>query len=111
MPFEHDRQFYRLMYPPQAAPVFVEGATEHRIVDIGEGGFRYALATQPGPLVGVEVKGVIRFPEGEDPLAVEGVVVRTGAVEIAVHCNTRSIPLPIVMREQRRLRRKYPFRN
>jgi hypothetical protein len=54
------------------------------------------------------VKGTIEFPE-DDPLEVEGVVVRYRDGEIAVHCNRRPIPLALVLREQRRLRRKYPF--
>lgn len=110
MPFDHDRAFYRLPYPPQAAPRFRNAAGEHRIVDLGEGGFRYADATQPPPLPGQEVAGVILFPEDDD-LEVSGVVVRYRDGEIAVHCNTRGIPLAVVLREQRRLRRRYPFRS
>ena len=55
------------------------------------------------------MKGAIDFPE-EDLLEVEGVVVRVMSSEIAVHCVGRPIPLAIVLREQRRLRRRYPFR-
>ena len=109
MPFDHDRQFYRLQYPPEAAPRFICYAVDHTIIDIGEGGFRYALAAPPGPQVGEEVKGTIEFPE-EGPLEVEGVAVRIGGGDIAVHCKVRPIPLAIVLREQRRLRRRYPFR-
>jgi len=109
MPFEHDREYYRLQYPPQAAPLFLMDSVAHRVVDIGEGGFRYALADSPGPMAGDELRGAIDFPE-EDPLEVEGVVVRVMSNEIAVHCIVRPIPLAIVLREQRRLRRRYPFR-
>jgi hypothetical protein len=38
MPFQHDREFYRLPYPPSAAPQFLAGDVEHPVVDIGEGG-------------------------------------------------------------------------
>ena len=75
MPFDHDRQFYRLQYPPEAAPRFLSGNVVHRVVDIGEGGFRYALVEPPGPQTGDQVKGTFEFPE-EDPLEVEGIVVR-----------------------------------
>jgi hypothetical protein len=109
MPFDHDRQFYRLPYPPQVAPQFLAEGVEHRVVDLGEGGFRYVVSSGPVPLEGQPVKGTIRFAE-EDPLDVEGFVVRYSNGEIAVHCKTRPIPLAIVLREQRRLRRQFPFR-
>jgi len=109
MPFDHDRAFYRLPYPPPAAPTFVADGVEHRVVDIGEGGFRYAVAREPAPAVGQRVAGTIRFP-GETSLEVEGVVVRYRDGEIAVHCDTRSIPYAIVLREQQRVRKRYPFR-
>jgi hypothetical protein len=108
MPFDHDRAFYRVPYPPPAAPCFVASGVQHRVVDIGEGGFRYVAASDAVPSHGSEVKGTIEFPE-DDPLEVEGVVVRYRDGEIAVHCNRRPIPLALVLREQRRLRRKYPF--
>lgn len=106
---EHDRAFYRLPYPPEAAPQFVQGAVTHRIVDLGEGGFRYAPATQPPPLVGDQVAGVLEFPEG-DPLEVEGTVVRLQGGEVAVQTPPRMISMGLVLSEQRRLRRRYPFR-
>ena len=108
MAHQHDREFFRLQYPPPAAPKFVMDGVTYRIVDIGEGGFRYA-APEDAPATGQTVKGVIEF-EDHDPLAVEGTVVRTQAGEVAVRCPPRSIPLSVVIREQQRVRRRYPFR-
>ena len=109
MAHKHDRAFFRLQYPPAAAPRFLADGLKHRVVDIGEGGFRYALLEAGGPLDGQSIKGVIEFDE-EDPLDVEGHVIRTQAGEVAVHCTPRGIPLRLVIREQGRLRRRYPFR-
>ena len=109
MAFNHDRAFYRLQYPPQAAPTFVSGGATHPVIDIGEGGFRYSPTTQPIPLAGEAVSGVLHFPE-EDPLEVAGTVVRLQGGEIAVKCAPRPIPLALVLREQLRLRRRFPFR-
>ena len=108
MAFDHDRAFYRVPYPPPAAPQFVANGVRHRIVDIGEGGFRYVESSDPVPAQGETVTGTIEFPE-DDPLEVQGVVVRYRDGEIAVHCNNRPIPLALVLREQRRLRRRFPF--
>jgi hypothetical protein len=80
MSHQHDREFFRLQYPPPAAPKFVMDGMAHRIVDIGEGGFRYA-AEDGAPAAGPTVKGVIEF-EDQDPLEVEGSVVRTQAGEV-----------------------------
>jgi hypothetical protein len=38
------------------------------------------------------------------------VVVRYRDRQIAVHCDKRSIPLGVVIREQQRVRKRYPFR-
>ena len=109
MSFDHNREFYRLQYPPQAAPRFVCAGVAHRVVDIGEGGFRYAPATQPVPLAGETISGVLEFPE-DDPLEVQGTVVRLQGGEVAVKCAPRPIPLALVLSEQRRMRRRFPFR-
>jgi hypothetical protein len=109
MAFDHDRAFYRLQYPPQVAPRFVADGVTHRVVDIGEGGFRYASETQHIPIAGTRVTGVLEF-ENEEPLEVEGTVVRYQLGEVAVHCEPRPIPLGLILREQRRLRQRFPFR-
>ena len=107
--FKHDREFYRLEYPPAGAPIFVDSGVSRRVVDIGEGGFRYAHDHIEQIQAGQTVKGVIEFPEG-DSLDVQGTVVRLQGGEVAVRCAARVIPLSIVLSEQRRLRRRFPFR-
>jgi PilZ domain-containing protein len=109
MTHQHDREFFRLQYPPPAAPAFILDGVSHRVVDIGEGGFRYALVTDGGPIAGRTIKGSIEF-EDEDTLELEGTVVRTQDGEVAVRCPPRSIPLAVIIREQQRVRRRYPFR-
>ena len=58
---------------------------------------------------GETVSGTLEFPE-DDPLEIEGTVVRLQGGEVAVKCTARPIPLRLVLREQRRLRRRFPFR-
>lgn len=107
--FQFDREFYRLQYPPAGAPSFIDLGVARRVVDIGEGGFRYAHDHIEQIAAGHTVRGVIEFPDGES-LNVEGTVVRVQNGEVAVHCQPRVIPLSIVLSEQRRLRRRFPFR-
>lgn len=109
MPWQHDREFYRLIYPPQAAPEFISGGISHRVVDISEGGFRYAPAVDLMPLAGAIVSGILRFLD-EEPVEIKGSVVRVQGGEVAVSCGVHPIPLGIVLREQRRVRRQFPFR-
>ncbi len=110
MSYPHDRQFYRLSYPVRGAPRFVASGLTHRVVDIGEGGFRYASEDPSVPELGAAVAGVIEFTEGE-PLELEGIVVRVQGGEVAVHCAQRAIPLAVVLREQRYVRKHFPFRD
>ena len=107
--YPFDREFFRLQYPVDAAPKFVEAGLSHRVVDIGEGGFRYAPSEGVTPAAGTPVNGTLEFPEDES-LEVLGVVVRIQAGEVAVHCTPRGIPMALVIREQQRVRRRYPFR-
>ena len=107
--FQHDREFYRLEYPPAGAPTFIDAGVARRVVDIGEGGFRYAHEHIEQVAAGHTVRGVIEFPDG-DSLEVEGTVVRVQNGEVAVRCAARVIPLSMVLSEQRRLRRRFPFR-
>ena len=107
--FPFDRQFFRLQYPIDAAPRFIEAGLAHRVVDIGEGGFRYAPSQGVVPTAGTPVKGTLEFPE-DDPLDVVGTVVRIQAGEVAVHCTPKGIPMALVIREQQRVRKRYPFR-
>ena len=107
--FPFDREFFRLQYPMDAAPKFVEAGLGHRVVDIGEGGFRYAPTEGVIPVAGAPVKGTLEFPEDE-PVEVTGTVVRVQGGEVAVKCAPRAIPMGLVIREQLRVRKRYPFR-
>ena len=109
MSFPFDRAFYRVSYPPQAAPRFRAGELAHRVVDFSEGGFRYVPTDGVIPAPGDAVAGVIDFREDES-VAVEGRVVRIQAGEVAVSCPAGMIPLRIVLREQRWLLVHFPFR-
>jgi hypothetical protein len=109
MPYEHDRAFYRVQYPPEAAPRYLEGGLAHRVVDCSEGGFRYAPRDGVAPAPGGATSGVIEFPGGET-VDVVGTIVRIQNGEVAVNCAGRPIPLAIILTEQRRLRAHYPFR-
>lgn len=98
-----------MQYPPEVAPRFLEGGRVHRVVDCSEGGFRYVPADAVLPAIGSMVSGVLEFRD-ETTLEVAGAVVRIQAGEVAVHCAERPIPLGVVMREQRLLLARYPFR-
>ena len=107
--FKFDREFFRLVYPIDAAPKFIEAGIGHRVVDIGEGGFRYAPTGGVIPAAGTPVKGTLEFPD-EDPIEVVGTVVRIQSGEVAVRCAPPGLPMALVIREQKRVRRRYPFR-
>lgn len=106
MSYEHDREFYRVRYPDAVAPRFIEGALTHRVVDIGEGGFRYVPADGAAPMLGSVVTGVIAFHQAE-PLELEGIVVRVQADGVAVHCAKGAIRLAVVLREHGLIRQRY----
>lgn len=108
---ENTRAHYRLRYPAPERPVFVAGDHgPHDVVDCSERGFRF-VPPQPGaplPEIGALALGEIRFRSGQ-VVPVAGVVVRVQDREVAVRLDHTEIPFGVVMHEQLRVRRRYPF--
>jgi len=99
------RGFERIEYGPDTAerPVFLSGGGTFEVVDCAERGLRYVSASERLPVVGSDVRGTIRFPDGPE-VPVEGVVVRAGGDGVAVNFTQLWIDKEVIERERRRLR-------
>ena len=109
--WEYNRAHYRLRFPVAERPVFVAGDHgPHDVVDCSERGFRFAPPRPEAPLppVGSLALGEIRFRGGQ-VVSVSGVVVRVQDREVAVRLDHTEIPFGVVVHEQLRVRRRYPF--
>jgi hypothetical protein len=51
---------------------------------------------------------LMKAPDSSEP---EGTVVRTQGGEVAVRYTRRSIPMRVIIREQQRVRQRFPFRS
>lgn len=102
MEWSHPREYYRIMYPLAARPIFASGVVEREVLDISEQGLRFRAADGETWEPGTAVAGVVRF-QRRDEVRVTGEVVRIEGREIAVRLGV-GIPLKIIIDEQRYLR-------
>jgi hypothetical protein len=121
MRYRFQRAHFRILYPIQGRPRLIlpaeaepdehaetePEAVEFEVIDCSERGVRFRPQTAP-PAVGTEISGRVRFRSGAE-VAVEGVVIRIQAGEVAVHLDRRPIPLGVIYDEQRFLRARFPL--
>lgn len=100
--FEHEREYYRIMYPTGARPRLLGGGFDRDVIDMCEQGLRYRAADTERRAVGDEVEGIVRVRRGEE-IRVLGTVVRIEGREIALRLSI-GVPLRVVLDEQRYLR-------
>ena len=103
----NQRGYYRIEYPTTECPDLVVGDRTMAVIDCSESGLRYdLLETEPRPEIGSEIRGVVRFREGEE-VEVEGVIVRLDGRSVAVRFTGTEIPFSTILTEQQYLRRHY----
>jgi hypothetical protein len=121
MRYRFQRAHFRILYPVQGRPRLILQAdaeqdedaesepevVELEVIDCSERGVRFRPQTAP-PAVGTEIRGQVRFRSGVE-VAVEGMVIRIQAGDVAVHLNRRPIPLGVIYDEQRFLRARFPL--
>ena len=102
MPWEFEREHYRIMYPTAARPRFRGDGLDHEVIDLCEAGLRYRLVAEEERLLGDQVEGVVRFRRGEE-VRIAGTVVRITDRQVALRLSL-GFPLRVVLDEQRYLR-------
>lgn len=100
------RAWERVDYPEPPRPrlrLGGEPAGTWEVLDCGERGVR-VVGTLPRELsVGSDAQGVLYFPDGTE-CNVEGVVIRAGEDEFALHFTSLWLERDVILGEQRRLR-------
>lgn len=105
-PKENSREFFRIHYTAPDNPIFEFDKNKFMVIDISEGGFKFApkkgYVFQENDLVqGKLILGT------RATLEVKGHILRVGLRDIAVKFNEKSrIPLTRIMEEQRYLIQK-----
>lgn len=102
---DDQRRHFRIHYPTMDRPVFKIAGRPFSIANISEAGV--ALAIRGGfPMgVGDAIRGTIHF-KSEKELRVTGKIIRRVEDKVIFRLD-KSIPLPIIMEEQRFLLKKY----
>jgi len=103
--FENRRQFVRVFYPTRCPAKFMpEMILNHHhclILDISEGGIRFAISNSALIKHGTAT-ALLRFPDGAE-IEISGEVVRRNYNQIALQLS-KGIPYSRIMSEQLRLR-------
>ncbi len=103
----NQREHYRIFYRAPDQPVFHSDQGKFPIVDISEGGFRFAFKKGALFMEGDYLEGTIVFPAKRGSIPIKGQVLRVFEREIAVQLDVDSrIPLAKIMEEQRVLIQK-----
>lgn len=97
----HNREHYRVAYPSNLRPRLYVLGHPFDVLDLSERGLRFRLADAVPPQAGNELRGELRFHQGES-LPVVGTIVRVTEGEVAVSLD-QGVPLRVIMAEQRRL--------
>jgi hypothetical protein len=100
---DNRRQHFRIRYPADARPRFVNGTTISEVVECSEGGIRVLPAADP-PLEGSPISGRLSLCHGAQ-LTVAGTVVWSDGKSVAIHLHVTPIPFLAILREQLYLRR------
>ncbi len=109
MSWNHERQYYRLLFPLGDLAVFVVGDLRMRIHEASERGIRYAPAPGHAPAVGEVVNGTVHFRSvGE--FEVTGQMKRIQSGTMVVVLDPPGLPYSALIAEQLFLRRHYPLK-
>lgn len=106
------REHYRVSYPVTDRPRFVAGVVGGTVLDCSESGIRVAVDPLPDDVairVNERMLAEIRFGRG-DELEVAGVCVRWDGRILVLHLDSRPIPFRVILKEQWKLRQRYPWR-
>ncbi len=101
------RSYYRLRYPRAERPALRSEDREFKVSEVSEGGARIVLKGEHDVELDQPFAGTLCFPDGEST-AVEGIVMRSDEYEIVVALS-RGVSLNRMVKEQSRLRQKYPI--
>jgi hypothetical protein len=106
MKWPHERAYYRIEYPSRERPSLEMNDQVYEVIDACETGIRYQLhGTRP--VKDDTIRGIVRFRRN-DPVPVEGIVVRVTEGYAAVQLRPPGIPLKVIFDEQRFLLKHYP---
>jgi acyl dehydratase len=99
----YTRAHFRLYFDPPDQPTFECKQGSYLVLDISEGGFRFALGTSAHPFPArMALEGNIVFPSNRGSVPVKGMVARQVGMEIAVQLQRGGqVPLNKIMEEQR----------
>ena len=101
----HERAFYRVVFPRFLRPNLRIGNESYPVVDLSEHGVRFMSPLGGGDLpIGARIVGVIHLPT-EQPVDVEGIVVRRVGNEVAVAL-ARGVPFGVMLDQQRFLQQR-----
>ncbi len=103
----NQREHFRIFYRPPEQPIFVCGQGKFAVLDLSEGGFRFAYKKGVIFMQQDSLTGHIHLPAKRGVLSVKGQVLRVFDREIAVQLDPDGrIPLAKIMEEQRILIQK-----
>ncbi len=108
------RNHFRVEYPVKDRPILSARQWRGEVMDCSETGVRVHLPDgipgEPNLIDGERLTASIRFAQG-DTIEVEGTVVRHAGTTLVLRLDVAQVPFSRIIREQRWLRSRYPWRD
>lgn len=94
------RKHFRIVYPFAEQPTLVFGKEKLKVIDLSEQGVRFEKPTVSK--VGMPITATIEFSD-KTKVKIVGKVIRENSDGTAIALLTEGVPLPLIMKEQRRM--------
>ncbi len=104
MPYDRDREHFRIPYPMAARPTFRLVGQSFEVVDVSEGGLKFLVGEADPPPVGEMLSGALTLVRG-DTVVVTGRVLRVAEGLVVLQLETY-LPFRLILEEQRYLRQE-----
>jgi len=103
------RQNYRIRFPERERPHLYAGDLKFRVIDLSESGAQIEFGAVPPACFACPQTVRIRFRDGTEFNTVARYV-RHSLTSLAV-CFSEAVPLTVILKEQRRILRRYYFKD
>ena len=99
------RQHFRVEYPPEVQPLFIQKKNQHSIIDLSERGIKFSIERTFRMKVGDKLEGKVVFSDN-DETDIKGKILRLDEAYAVIYLDQR-VSLQKIMEQQRFLLNKY----
>ena len=93
------RQDIRVSFPPHRRPALQLADGAYPVLDISARGLRILHVGAVRPDFGAHIEGTLQFSDERPPVAVQGLIIRVQAADVAIRCKEGVLPISLILDE------------